>query len=1745
MKSKYFVVGLLAMVVAIGAICFRNIDNNVAYATDSAVEAVPLSEDVDYIVEKHTDIKQYRTKNADGYYAIPSIEKTEISGEWLFAGWYTTADCVDTVKSSVLKGEAYAKFVSADVLSVKCQISTNTIPTSDSTLLRCISSVDSLKYSAVGFDLVTPYVDENGETIEKNMEGSTVGTRIQVTEANEANPCNYSPKVVDTESEYFYSAVETIEDDYFDNGFLVQPYWITKDGTKVFGVSRYITVNEGIEKDVIHIPVKLDEATAESTTSVTIGEITASKVDYDKLGGYAHFELPVDATKLKSVTEYTVTLSDGTTQTYIHRNLNTNYTETTTNDGKTNTADTSWYNTSDDEFVIATSADMYGLANVVNGVDITADTFSEKTIYVVSDITLNKGSATVDGWTTKDKDGNEIEDGTAYLWTPIGTGDFAFEGIFDGQMHTISGLYTNASSQKVGMFGYTASGSVVKKFSLTDSYIYTTGDTSSTSLYAHLGSVVGECCGVVDTVYSNAFVKTPGRRAGGVVGVLNTTDASNSATVTNCWYNGTLNIIDSGRFAGGIVGVAFKNEMNISNCLFTGTINMDFTGELRLGGIVGSENNASSIVNITDCVSSGSIKVNSDNAVGSLIGRIKETNSKYNISASYGTEECYDKTIGSIDGTSPTNIGAKISEDLIYDVKGYQLTLLDLDYWVARTDDVPGLKSFVTSAQLADITDVIRGDISWYDKSATYYIDNAEDLMGFMILSLSGEIFQDELIYLTDDISLNEVSDDTIAKWEAGTQVPNNEWIPIGSGNDGAQFSGVFDGQMHTISGVYVNSNDCYAGLFGQIDYYSVVKNLYLTDSYFYTTGNTLSADSTDVYAFIGSVVGLCNGTIDTVYSDAVVKTSGYRIGGITGALNTSTTAKKAGFNATVSNCWFAGKVKMEASSKYGGGIAGVAVNNDMNITRCVFDGTITSESETSELYIGGIISQNHSSSAVLDIQDCVVAGEINAIQDTRVGALVGYNNKGEYRMVNTYAVEDVYLYDNAGTTIGDMTGAGTVTSNGILFEKSKLQGTDAYVNTLLDFEDSWYALTGDTPVLKVFADIIEDKNVIVSDFTGCEQNNWYSDVATIYNIHSLSAFKAFRDYVNGGIHFASKTVHLCTDLDLNPGWTAPSSATESVSDSPVAWTPIGPTSDTAFRGTFEGNGHQISGLYVKQSSIVGFFGYVLYNGVVRNLRITNSYLRNDGAATGSAVANIYKGTQLTETEYNGAEVSGIYSDAIIISAGRQTGGIVGRADATVKECWFDGEIYTTRSSYPIEAGGIVGTSNKSDDLIIQNCLYSGKLSNTGSVTSSTNSGIGGIYGGTYGSTPSIQISNCVCSGTINADEDLVIGAIAGVIRHASVDCDISNCYAREDIITGKTLSDTDRFIGAVTGSNATGDVSDSVVTVLTNLQGDVVYNELEEGGMNLDFDNTWIARRSNVPVPRRFVGNVVENSATKEKPDGVLRLLMIGNSSCYYFVEELYGMAEAAGIQMEVCNVYSSGCPLKDHWTWYENKESKYQFFTTNADGRIGVSGVSLEYCLTAQDWDVISLQTGSVQGLAINDGINPYIEDSEPYLGNLYNLLKERFPDARLMWHQKWEFEIGFPHSDVAKQVPNRANQTARYEIRKAFGEWVCNTYGVEMVPSGDAWQAARDDEGILDTLCGRIKTGNLEQGDYSHDGDIGGGQYLNACVWFETLTGVSCLDNTYVPDYGDYVLSTDKMNLLKTYAHNAVSNIYSVTE
>lgn len=278
-------------------------------------------------------------------------------------------------------------------------------------------------------------------------------------------------------------------------------------------------------------------------------------------------------------------------------------------------------------------------------------------------------------------------------------------------------------------------------------------------------------------------------------------------------------------------------------------------------------------------------------------------------------------------------------------------------------------------------------------------------------------------------------------------------------------------------------------------------------------------------------------------------------------------------------------------------------------------------------------------------------------------------------------------------------------------------------------------------------------------------------------------------------------------------------------------------------------------------------------------------------------------------------------------------------------------------------------------------------------------------------------------------------------------------------------------------------------------------------------------------------------NPAPDPKEDNVMNILMVGNSFCYYYVEELYGIAKAAGVDMRVCNVYYSGCTLEKHYNWWKNGEANYEFFVTDENGRNKTVDCSLEYCFQQGNWDVISFQEGyGIKSAADLENIDTILANGKPHRDALIGRARELFPKAEIYWHQTWAYEIGY-ESDSGK-MESKEQQEIAHSFSKEFSLRVCQEQSLKRVPSGDAWQLVRHDPLINGTLCYRLSKNN-GLGDYYHDGDIGGGQYLNACVWFETLTGQSCIGNTWRPDYA---LSEEKIAVLQQAAHQAVQNLNS---
>ena len=287
----------------------------------------------------------------------------------------------------------------------------------------------------------------------------------------------------------------------------------------------------------------------------------------------------------------------------------------------------------------------------------------------------------------------------------------------------------------------------------------------------------------------------------------------------------------------------------------------------------------------------------------------------------------------------------------------------------------------------------------------------------------------------------------------------------------------------------------------------------------------------------------------------------------------------------------------------------------------------------------------------------------------------------------------------------------------------------------------------------------------------------------------------------------------------------------------------------------------------------------------------------------------------------------------------------------------------------------------------------------------------------------------------------------------------------------------------------------------------------------------------------------IVEEILIPRPEKDVVNILMIGHSLCFYYVEELAGIAAANGKEINVCNFYYSGCSLEQHWNFYLNNSRETEFFiTTDKDGKKGQHYTLIEALDYAKrklgsDWDVISLQDTKYYTLV--EGAEGGKAHALPYAEKLYDLIRQRHPDTMLYWHQFWAYELGWgiDKEDPREHVDTPERQLAEHNAIKELAYTVAEAEGVNVIPSGDAWVLAWKNPKIGQTLCYRLRSNN-NLGDKNHDGDIGGGQYLNACVWYEVLFAESCLGNTWRPLYD---LSEEKIAILQQAAHDAVAAVY----
>ena len=254
------------------------------------------------------------------------------------------------------------------------------------------------------------------------------------------------------------------------------------------------------------------------------------------------------------------------------------------------TADTSWYTSAPDasEYHISTAEQLAGLAQLVNA-DPGTTNFAGKTFYLDNDLDLS---------------GHE--------WISIGTvlgGDFpeySFCGVFDGQGHVISNLYSHESDiegadeshnlLRNALFGSVYNGEV-KNLGVADAEIWIDPKDDSAAGKGILVDWMGKSkitnCWTSGSIYSGTKTE---KNIGGIVGIT-----MQGCTISGCYSTATLtgNFTNSEGYytdpnpanwpcdtIGGIVGARFDGNLTVMDCWFDGKIVVNSL-QAAVGGIVG------------------------------------------------------------------------------------------------------------------------------------------------------------------------------------------------------------------------------------------------------------------------------------------------------------------------------------------------------------------------------------------------------------------------------------------------------------------------------------------------------------------------------------------------------------------------------------------------------------------------------------------------------------------------------------------------------------------------------------------------------------------------------------------------------------------------------------------------------------------------------------------------------------------------------------------------------------------------------------------------------------------------------------------------------------------------------------------------------------------------------------------------------------------------------------------------------
>lgn len=243
------------------------------------------------------------------------------------------------------------------------------------------------------------------------------------------------------------------------------------------------------------------------------------------------------------------------------------------------------YGTEDEPFQIETAQQLALLAKVINRY-YGLDSYEEEILYryghyvLTADIALNDTSDFAN-WETQ---------APAYSWEPIGRKNeenrtARFQGVFDGQGHTISGLYCSYASsdtndEEAGGLFAEANGAQIRNVNITDSMLIVDYKEQAGMLAAECHDSVIENCNVSARIIAHGV-----RYGGGVIGWM----TGDAGLLKGCSFSGKITAEDITGYLGGVCGSLSCPGEDLLNNASIEMENSPISG--ACGGIVGSVNN--------------------------------------------------------------------------------------------------------------------------------------------------------------------------------------------------------------------------------------------------------------------------------------------------------------------------------------------------------------------------------------------------------------------------------------------------------------------------------------------------------------------------------------------------------------------------------------------------------------------------------------------------------------------------------------------------------------------------------------------------------------------------------------------------------------------------------------------------------------------------------------------------------------------------------------------------------------------------------------------------------------------------------------------------------------------------------------------------------------------------------------------------------------------------------------------------